>query len=58
MYNDYLPKRWDSAISTLGKQFCIPKAKVDRVISSVRAMRMEDNDRNYRRAWSMLMDLI
>lgn len=58
MYCDYLPKRWDKAIRKLGSQFCVPTNKINNIISSVRAMRIEDNDANYRRAWSMLFDLL
>ena len=58
MYCDYLPKRWDKAIRKLGSQFCVPTIKINNIISSVRAMRIEDNDKNYQKAWRMLFDLL
>lgn len=57
-HNDYLPRQWDSAIKKLGTQFCVPKGKIEKIIVSVKALEIDDNDVNYRRAWRMLMDAI
>lgn len=55
---DYLPKRWDKAIYKLGSQFCISEDEITKIVFSVRLMRLDDNDRSYRRAWRMLLDLL
>lgn len=58
MYNDYLPKRWDSAIRVLGRDFCVPPVTVNSIITTVAEMGIDDNHANYQRAWKMLFDAL
>ena len=58
MYNDYLPKRWDSAIRVLGRDFCVPPVTINNIISTVVEMGIQDNSVCYNKAWQMLFDVI
>lgn len=57
-FSDYLPRKWDSAIRVLGRDFCVPPVTINNIISTVVEMGINDNSVCYNRAWQMLFDVL